>query len=244
MRLDKYLAHALNITRKNSRILIKDNQIRVNKIIITDPGYYINEDIDEVFYTDNKINYHEFIYLMLNKPSGVISATKDDVHTTVIDILGDEYKHSNLFPVGRLDIDTEGLLLITNNGKLNHFLTSPNHDVTKKYYAKIDGVVTESDIHFFKNGMWLNDGKGEKYFTKPAILEIIKSGSISEVYVLITEGKFHQVKKMFHSVGKEVIYLKRVMMKEISLDHDLQPGQYRKLTEEEINKLKSGFNLM
>lgn len=244
MRLDKYLSHALNMTRKEARLLVKSNQIKINENVITNPGHYINEDVDKIVYLNKEIIYKEFIYLMLNKPAGFISARADDIHQTVMELIDEEYKKYNPFPVGRLDIDTEGLLLLTNNGKLNHFLTSPNHNVSKKYYAKINGLVTKEDIELFQKGMWLLDGKGENYFSRPAKLEVISAGEISEVYITITEGKFHQVKRMFEQVGKEVRYLKRVMMKEIYLDSSLDYGQARELTDEEVKELKRGFNIM
>lgn len=242
MRLDKYLSHALAISRKEARLIIKDGQIRINRDVINNPGHYINEDVDKIEYLNKEIIYKEFIYLMLNKPAGFISARTDDIHQTVLDLIDEEYKKYHLFPVGRLDIDTEGLLFLTNNGKLNHFLTSPNHQVSKKYYAKILGCITARDIIRFKEGMCLLDGKGEKYLTRPARLEIICSSEISDVYVTITEGKFHQVKRMFEYIDKKVIYLKRIMMKDIILDSSLELGQARELTNEEIKQLKQGFN--
>lgn len=167
----------------------------------------------------------------MNKPAGVISATFDNKYKTVVDLLSDEYKVYDLFPVGRLDIDTEGLILLTNDGNLAHQLLSPKKCVPKKYYAIIQGNVTEKDVEKFRSGVVLDDG----YKTMPAELEIINDG---EVVIVIYEGKFHQVKRMFESVGKKVEYLKRVAMGGIELDKNLNTGNIRELTEEEIGILK------
>ena len=169
---------------------------------------------------------------MLNKPSGVVSATTDSKDKTVLDLI-DNKKRKDLFPVGRLDKDTEGLLLITNDGEMAHRLLSPKKHVDKVYYAKIEGVVTEEDQKAFAEGVSL--GSGEK--AKPADLEILVSDEISEIRLTIQEGKFHQVKRMFESVNKKVIYLKRLSMGSLILDETLKLGEYRKLTEEEIRTL-------
>lgn len=168
---------------------------------------------------------------MLNKPKGYISATEDYRHRTVIDLLPKEYTHFQPFPVGRLDIDTVGLLLLTNDGQLAHELTSPNKEIEKTYYAKIRGVVNEDDQQKFAQGVTLDDG----YETKPGHLTIVKSGDISEIKLTITEGKFHQVKRMFAAVNKEVIYLQRIRMGNIVLDESLELGKYRELTKEELS---------
>jgi len=160
------------------------------------------------------LKYREYIYIMMNKPQGVISATYDNRHRTVIDILPDEYKFFNLFPVGRLDIDTEGLLLLTNDGQLAHELLSPRKHVPKKYYALIDGIVTTKDVDVFREGVVLDDG----YKTLPSELFILKSDPYSEVEIVIYEGKFHQVKRMFEAVGKKVKYLRRIGMGKLKLD--------------------------
>lgn len=175
---------------------------------------------------------------MINKPKGVISATYDEVEKTVIDLLPQELKARNPFPVGRLDKDTEGLLLITNDGDLAHQLLSPKKNVIKKYYAEILGFVNESDIKAFNEGIILEDG----YKTLPANLEILFSSSdVSKVYVYIREGKYHQIKRMFESVGKKVIYLKRLAMGSLTLDENLKPGEWRELSEEELSFLKKSI---
>ena len=171
---------------------------------------------------------------MLNKPSGVVSATQDRKEQTVLGLLGGQ-KRRDLFPVGRLDKDTEGLLLITNDGELAHRLLSPKSHVDKVYFAKIKGRVTEEDCRAFRQGVDIGDEKP----TLPALLTVLHSDEESEVELTIQEGRFHQVKRMFQSVGKEVVYLKRLRMGALTLDGGLRPGEYRKLTEEEVNTLCS-----
>ena len=166
------------------------------------------------------VEYKEFIYLMINKPAGVVSATEDTRDKTVIDLLDDDVRHFEPYPVGRLDKDTVGLLLLTNDGALTHRLLSPNKDVPKVYFAKVEGIVNETDVEAFNNGVTLDDG----YHTKPGILQILKSGTISEIELTITEGKFHQVKRMFEAVGKKVVYLKRLSMGAFKLDNALAEG--------------------
>ena len=169
---------------------------------------------------------------MLHKPAGVVSATTDAKDKTVIDLITDK-KRKDLFPVGRLDKDTEGLLLITNDGDMAHRLLAPKKHVDKVYYARIDGRVTEEDVLAFQEGISI--GQGE--VAKPAKLEILKADEISEIHVTIQEGKFHQVKRMFHTIGKEVLYLKRLSMGSLVLDESLPLGAYRKLTREELEDL-------
>ncbi|KAF6510537.1 Ribosomal small subunit pseudouridine synthase A [Geobacillus stearothermophilus] len=171
---------------------------------------------------------------MMNKPSGVVSATEDAVEETVVDLLEEEDRAFSPFPVGRLDKDTEGLLLLTNDGQLAHQLLSPKKHVPKTYFAVVDGEVTEADVAAFQRGVVLDDG----YETKPAKLVVLKSGLRSDVEVTITEGKFHQVKRMFQAVGKRVVYLKRIQMGPLPLDPDLAVGEYRELTDEEVDMLK------
>lgn len=171
---------------------------------------------------------------MLNKPAGVISATYDSREETVIDLLDEQYLPFKPFPVGRLDKDTVGLLILTNDGKLAHELTSPRKHVQKTYYARVEGAVDESDIEAFQRGVKIE----EDYTTKPAVLKILQIGSISEIELTITEGKFHQVKRMFEAVGKKVRYLKRISMGALTLDPELAEGEIRELTEHEIQLLK------
>lgn len=213
---------------------------------------------NEIIFKGEKIFYAGYEYFMLNKPAGVVSATEDKKERTVIDLIK-ESKRKDLFPAGRLDKDTEGLLLITNDGQLAHRLLSPKKHVDKIYYAKIKGIVTEEDVRLFEKGVHIGDEKP----TMPAALEILsvqkerrkekikeqkilpetknetdeKEDGYSEIYLTIKEGRFHQVKRMFRAVGKEVVYLKRIQFGTLTLDPSLKPGQYRKLTEEEVEQL-------
>lgn len=236
MRLDKYLSFLGKGTRKEVKEFIKKGLVKVNGITIKKDDFKVNENSDIVMLNGEKLEYEEFVYLMLNKPSGVVSATYDNKDKTVIDLIKD-YKHLDLFPFGRLDKDSEGLLIISNDGKLAHELLSPKKHVDKKYYVEVLGRVTSEDIESFKNGIML-DGE----LCKSALLEIIKSDDISYCYVTISEGKYHQVKRMFESVNKKVTYLKRVTFGNLKLDENLKLGEYRKLTEQEINLLKEKDN--
>lgn len=230
MRLDKMLSNMGVGTRKEVKTLLKKKHVTVNHKVVKDGSKHIDENEDIVKVGDNVIHYQEFTYLMLHKPAGFLSATKDNHDKTVIDLLKNDVLHFKPFPVGRLDKDTEGLLLLTNDGDLAHQLLSPAKNVEKTYFARIRGKVTVEDTEAFKAGVEIDDG----YVTKPAELEILQSASQSEVELTITEGKFHQVKRMFKAVGKEVIYLKRLRMGEITLDPALQIGKYRPLTEAEL----------
>lgn len=240
MRLDKLLAHTGFGTRKEVKKIIKDKYISVNEEVITNPGFKVDPEKDDVRVGGERIFYEEFVYYMLNKPAGVISATEDYVHETVLDLLSPSDIVQEPHPVGRLDIDTEGLLILTNDGQLTHQLTSPKKKVDKEYYAEIEGFVTESDIEAFKEGVILIEDE-EEYLTLPASLEILEAdeeANESRVNLTIQEGKFHQVKRMFHAVGKEVTYLKRIRMNDLLLDESLPLGEYRRLTEEELEILK------
>ncbi|OES44108.1 pseudouridine synthase [Domibacillus iocasae] len=234
MRLDKWLANSGIGSRKEVKKLLKTGAVTVNGKMIKDAKVHVSPETDEVMLFDEPVKYREFIYLMMNKPAGVISATEDKRDETVIDLLDDAHKHFEPHPVGRLDKDTEGMLLLTNDGHLSHQLLSPKHHVPKTYFARIEGYVTEADIAAFKEGVTLDDG----YQTKPGDLVILSSGSESEIELTITEGKFHQVKRMFQSVDKEVVYLKRLSMGALGLDEELELGEYRELTEEELDLLK------
>lgn len=232
LRLDKYLAEMNLGTRSEVKKLITKGQIQVNRTIVKKPEFKLDPISDRVQYQDREITYVTYEYYMLNKPSGVISATEDKRDTTVIDLI-ESRQRKDLFPVGRLDKDTEGLLLITNDGALAHRLLSPKKHVDKTYYAKICGEVTKEDIEIFEKGICIGDEK----LTLPAKLVILKSGAESEIELTIQEGRFHQVKRMFQAVGKEVVYLKRLSMGGLSLDPSLKPGEYRKLTKEEMEQL-------
>ena len=214
--------------------LIREGGVSVNGETIKDPKIHVDPEKDEVTVFGEQVEYKEFIYLMMNKPPGVISATEDLFDQTVVDLLTPEDAIYRPFPVGRLDKDTRGLLLLTNDGKLAHQLLSPKKEVPKTYYALVDGTVTAEDQKAFEHGVTLDDG----YKTKPARLEILRSGEIrSEIELTITEGKYHQVKRMFEAVGKKVVYLKRMKMGPLRLDDNLQAGEYRELLPEEVKML-------
>ena len=234
IRLDKFLKDMGIGSRKEVKEFIRKKLVKVNNVVIKNDDYKVDEEKDIITFNNEIIKYEKYIYLMMNKPAGVVSATFDNKDQTVIDLI-DDYKSFNLFPFGRLDKDSEGLLIISNDGKLAHNLPSPKKHVNKTYYVEIDGIVTNDDIIKFKEGITLNDD--EK--CKSASLEIIESNNISKCYVTISEGKYHQVKRMFESVNKKVIYLKRITFGNIALDPTLKIGEYRKLSEEEIFSLKT-----
>ena len=235
MRLDKYLAEMGVGTRQEVKKQIRQGKAAVNGTVVKAADTKIDETSDEVTISGRNISYVSYEYYMLNKPAGVVSATEDRRDTTVIDLIK-EKKRKDLFPVGRLDKDTEGLLLITNDGDLAHRLLAPKKHVDKVYYAKIDGMVTEEDVKRFAEG--IDIGAEEEEMTRPAKLDIMKSTEESEIRLTIHEGKFHQVKRMFLAVGKEVTYLKRERMGTLCLDENLKPGEYRLLTEEEIENVR------
>lgn len=233
LRLDKYLADMQVGTRSEVKQMIRKGMVTVDGTVIKKPEEKVDGKMQTVVCRGEIVGYQQYEYYMLNKPAGVVSATEDRRDKTVIDLIK-ERKRKDLFPVGRLDKDTEGLLLITNDGALAHDLLSPKKHVDKKYYAKVEGVVTEEDQKIFQEGMDI----GENKVTLPATLTILKSGEVSEIELTIREGKFHQVKRMFEAVGKKVLYLKRLSMGSLTLDETLLPGQYRKLTEQELIQLK------
>lgn len=234
-RLDKIISNLGYGSRKEIKQLARKGFIEVDGTIIKDSGMSVDPEKSIIKINGEEIFYREYIYLMMNKPDGVISATFDNRDETVIDLLEVEHQVFNPFPVGRLDKDTVGLLLLTNDGELNHRLLSPKWHVDKVYYAKINKPVDENDVEAFKNGITLDDG----YLCKEAKLEILSSNeSGSEIRLTIQEGKFHQVKRMFNAVDKEVTYLKRVEFGGLLLDETLEEGEYRELTDEEIEFLK------
>jgi 16S rRNA pseudouridine516 synthase len=234
-RIDKVLSNLGFGSRKDIKKLVKDGLVTVNGQMVQDSGQHVSPENDVIEVAGERIRYREFIYLMMNKPSGVLSATEDARDEVVLDLLAAEDRVFNPFPVGRLDKDTEGLLLLTNDGLLAHRLLSPKHHVPKTYFAKVAGVVTEDDVIAFASGVTLDDG----YRTMPGHLNVLKSGTESEIELTIYEGKFHQVKRMFAAVGKRVVYLKRISMGPLSLDPDLALGEYRELSEDEVNLLKN-----
>ncbi len=230
IRLDKALSHMGLGSRKEVKNYIRKGYVVVNGEVILDDDYKISPDEDEIILDGESFVFSEMVYLMLNKPAGVISATMDNKYETVVDLCS-EYKGYNIFPVGRLDIDTEGLLILTNDGALAHKLLSPKYHVYKKYYVKFEGEFKEEYKKAFKEGIILEDG----YRCMSALAEKV---SYDEAYVWIKEGKFHQVKRMFESLDMKVIYLKRVEFGPLVLDSNLKLGEYRTLSEEEVLKLK------
>ena len=233
MRLDKYLCETGFGTRSQVKDLLKKGQVMVNGEVVKKPELKINETTDQILCQGKKASYQKNIYLMLHKPAGVISATEDNREKTVLDLVRPEDRKNGLFPVGRLDKDTEGILLLTDDGELAHRLLSPKKHVDKTYYAKIDGQVTEEHVKQFREGLDI----GDKKKTLPAVLTILLSGPVSEIEVTIHEGRFHQIKRMFEAVGCKVTYLKRLSMGSLVLDETLPPEEYRPLTEAELEGL-------
>ena len=233
MRLDKYLCETGFGTRSQVKDLLKKGQVMVNSEVVKKPELKINETTDQILCQGKKASYQKNIYLMLHKPAGVVSATEDNREKTVLDLVRPEDRKNSLFPVGRLDKDTEGLLLLTDDGELAHRLLSPKKHVDKTYYAKIDGQVTEEHVKQFREGLDIGDEKK----TLPAVLTILLSGPVSEIEVTIHEGRFHQIKRMFEAVGCKVTYLKRLSMGSLVLDETLPPEEYRPLTEAELEGL-------
>lgn len=234
-RLDKVLSNFGYGTRREVKQLLKDGDVIVDGVAVRDGSIHIDPEDSKIEIRGEILNYRKFVYIMMNKPAGVISATEDKRLRTVLDIIPGQYLCFGLFPAGRLDIDTEGLLILTNDGQLAHEILSPKKHVPKRYYALVEGVVTEEDGEAFKNGVTLDDG----YVTMPAELEILKPDNLSEIELVLHEGKFHQVKRMFEAVGKKVKYLKRIEMGELRLDDGLQPGECRELSPHEVELLKS-----
>lgn len=234
MRIDKFLCDCGVGSRKEVKALLKGGSVCVNGKNVKDAAQHINEETDNVTVAGRALSYQKYIYLMLNKPAGVVSATFDKHLPTVADLVEDAYKHYDVFPVGRLDIDTTGLLLLTNDGQLAHRLISPKYRVPKIYAAHVLGVVTQKDVEAFKTGVTLDDG----YVCMPGDLRIVHSGEESDIELTIYEGKFHQVKRMFEAVDKKVLTLKRLSMGGVCLDDALEERKMRELTEEEIQLLQ------
>ena len=231
MRIDKFLANSGIGTRKEVKELLKKKRIKVNDEVVTEAKIHIDEDNDIVTFDGERIEYKEYLYIMLNKPQDVISATDDERHRTVLDLLEESLTKVGLFPVGRLDKDTEGLLVLTNDGKMAHELLTPKKHVPKRYYAELKKPLSKEEAKILENGVDL-----ETFTTKPAKVEFITE---DKVYIIISEGKYHQVKRMFKCVGNRVLYLKRTGMGNLGLDENLKPGEYRELTSDELELLQS-----
>ena len=235
MRLDKYLVACAVGSRTEVKNFLKSGRVTVNGKKEKSAKLQINEDTDEICFDGQKLEYEEFVYYMMNKPQGVISATEDPKHKTVLDLLDDLARSKEVFPVGRLDIDTHGLLLLTNDGKLAHALLSPKRHVDKTYLAQVKGIMTDEDIETFAQGIPLKD-----FTCQPAKLELVSMDAEknqSLVRVTIAEGKFHQVKRMVAYCGKEVVDLQRLTMGTLTLDEDLKRGEWRRLTKDELEGL-------
>lgn len=234
LRLDKALAHIGFGSRKEVKQMVRAGRVLVNGEKAK-ADMIIDAERDVLSVDQEIVRYREFIYLVLNKPQGYLSATEDRNDRVVTELLADEHAVFEPFPVGRLDKDTEGLLLLTNDGQLAHRLLSPKKHVPKTYFARIEGCVSEADGRAFAAGVELDDG----YKTLPAQLEIISAGDVSEIRLTIYEGKFHQVKRMFEAVGKKVVYLQRISMGDLQLDPGLALGEYRELSAEELAGLQN-----
>lgn len=237
IRLDKFLSEMSSWTRSEVKKIVRTGSVTVDGNEVKKPETKIDEKLSIVRVDGRQIKYNKYEYYMLNKPKGFVSATTDREHKTVVDIISSSEK-KDLFPVGRLDIDTEGLLLITNDGELAHRLLAPKNHVEKTYYVEVSGILDDADVDAVEKGLDI----GEEKNTIPAKMEILKTdiqNNISSCYLTIHEGKFHQVKRMMKKLGKTVTYLKRVSMGSLILDSKLKKGNYRKLTEQEIIELKN-----
>ncbi len=233
MRLDRFLAECGVGTRTEVKKIIRSGAVAVGGNPVTKPDVHLNVDTDIVTLSGKEVVYRRFIYLMLNKPQGYISATRDGKTPTVMELIPGEYLHFEPFPVGRLDIDTEGFLLLTNDGDLAHRLLAPKKHIPKTYVAQVEKPVTDEDIIKFADGVTLDDG----YKTMPAMLKSLSSAEPYFAEIVINEGKFHQVKRMFEAIENKVIYLKRTKMNKLPLDESLPLGAVRELTEEEMKLL-------
>lgn len=228
MRLDKMLTSMGIGTRNEIRKACRDNRIEVNEVIIRDPSTHIDPELDVVRVDDEVVSFTRYVYFMLHKPAGTISSTSDD-RTTVLDLIDSTVK--GLYPVGRLDLDTEGLLLITNDGPLGHQLLSPKHHVEKEYVVQLNDPIEDHQLEPIRKGIRLNQNET----CLPADVHITGE---KECHIILKEGKFHEIKRMFLAIGNEVTYLKRIRMKNLWLDESLKPGEYRPLTDAELADLK------
>lgn len=229
MRIDKYISGCGYASRKDVKKLIKQGLVFIDGKVCKKPEEQVDEN-SVVEVNGERLIYREFVYLMLNKPQGCVSAVYDKKYPVVTEFVPEEYAHFEVYPVGRLDIDTEGLLILTNDGQFAHEMTSPKKDVYKRYFAVLDKPMEEKDIEVFAGGM-----EFKEFTAKSAKLEITENPN--EVYIEIAEGKFHQVKRMCERVGKTVIYLKRVAIGGLQLDESLEKGEVRELTKEELDML-------
>ena len=234
-RLDKIIAGEGTYSRREVRLLVRQGRVLVDGVPARSPEDKVVPEAVEIMVDGTVLHCRRYTWIMLHKPAGVLSATEDGRGATVLDLLPPELRRRGLFPVGRLDKDTEGLLLLTNEGGLAHDLLSPRHHVDKVYYTRVSGRLTEEDCQAFAAGMVLDDG----LVCQSAGLEILSAGEESEAYVTLREGKFHQVKRMLAQRGKPVEYLERVQMGNLTLDSQLPRGSYRFLTDTEIQELRN-----
>ena len=232
IRLDKLISSTGEFSRKEVKSLISSGNVCVDGNIVRCPEEKYDPECVRITVNGNDLEYNEFIYLMLNKPAGYITSTKDPGGITVMELLPEKYRKRDMFPVGRLDKDSEGLLLITDNGSLAHRLLSPGKHVDKVYSIIVSGELTNDDLLKLEKGIILDDG----YKCMPARLEISSENS-SHALITVQEGKFHQVKRMMASLGKPVLYLKRISMGSLKLDSSLMPGDHRLLDQAEIEEL-------
>ncbi|MBU5627927.1 rRNA pseudouridine synthase [Oscillibacter sp. MSJ-2] len=233
LRLDKIVSATGLYSRREVKALVRQGRILADGRVVRSADEKFDPEGTELLLDGRRVDYQEYTYLMMNKPAGVLSATEDDKGRTVLSLLPPELQKRNLFPVGRLDKDTEGLLLLTNDGPLAHELLAPRHHVDKVYFAQVDEEIEEADCRAFAEGMTLGDGLR----CMPAQLRI--GGAPDTCYVTLQEGKFHQVKRMLASRGKPVKYLKRLQMGNLTLDSALPPGAFRFLSSEELESLKN-----
>lgn len=236
-RLDKVLSNMGYGSRKDVKKFIKEGRVEIDNKLVKENNIRIDPYSSNIIFDKSPVIYREYIYLMMNKPKDVVSSTDDSINETVLDLLEHEHLIFEPFPAGRLDKDTEGFIFLTNDGKLAHELLSPKKGIGKTYYAEIDGYVKDDHIDEFKNGIVLDDG----YKALPSKLEILESSIFSKVELTITEGKYHQVKRMFQALDMEVNYLKRISIGPLTLDENLDLGEYRELSEAEIELLKENI---
>lgn len=231
IRLDKLLSNMGKGSRSELTKVIKKGSVTVNNKVIKDPSFKVDEENDDVCFSGEKVTFKKYLYIMLNKPQGYVTATEDNYNKTVLDLIDDPLIKKRVAPAGRLDIDTEGFVFLTDDGDLNHFITGPRCHVRKRYLVHLKEKLTDEDVEKLEKGVTLDDG----YLTKEA--RVIRV-SDTVCYMDLYEGKFHQVKRMLEAVNNKVIYLKRIIIGNLNLDDSLELGCYRELTNEEIELIK------
>jgi 16S rRNA pseudouridine516 synthase len=243
MRLDKFLSNYGIGSRSTVKNLIKKGLVKVNNQVVKNPSLKINLEKDKVYFDGEILEYKKDYYFMLNKPSGYVTAKEDDYYPVVMEFFRNEPFYEKLFPVGRLDVDTEGLLIITTDGIFAHRISHPKWEIEKEYYAKVKGEISSKDFSKFeKEGIFIEE---DKYQTKPFKIEILNSSNFeSEILITVKEGKYHIVKKIMKQIGNIVVYLKRIRIGSLKLDKNLKTGEFRPLTEREINSLKKDVKLI